>query len=66
MVSALSAGLIVRSAEFGETTIDNLDTLSPNMAGNIVALSSFSFAESLGLGAASPPHPLGACSPSAA
>lgn len=40
MVLALSTWLIVCQAEFGEITIDNLGTLNPNLAGNIVALAS--------------------------
>jgi hypothetical protein len=40
MILALTTWLIVCSAEFGEVTIDNLGTLNPNLAGNIVALSS--------------------------
>jgi Na+/proline symporter len=40
MVLAISTWLIVCAAEFGEITIDNLGTLNPNLAGNIVALGS--------------------------
>jgi SSS family transporter len=40
MILALATWLIVCSAEFGEITIDNLGTLNPNLAGNIVALGS--------------------------
>jgi len=40
MILALTTWLIVCSAEFGEITIDNLGTLNPNLAGNIVALGS--------------------------
>jgi hypothetical protein len=40
MVLALSTWLIVCAAEFGEITVDNLGTLNPNLAGNIVALGS--------------------------
>lgn len=38
MILALATWLIVCQAEFGEITIDNLGTLNPNLAGNIVAL----------------------------
>jgi len=38
MILALSTWLIVCQAEFGEITLDNLGTLNPNLAGNIVAL----------------------------
>ncbi|CAJ1394615.1 unnamed protein product [Effrenium voratum] len=40
MVLALATWLIVCAAEFGEITVDNLGTLNPNLAGNIVALAS--------------------------
>ena len=40
MILALSTWLIVCQAEFGEITVDNLGTLNPNLAGNIVALAS--------------------------
>jgi len=40
MVLALSTWLIVCQAEFGEITVDNLGTLNPNLAGNIMALGS--------------------------
>mmetsp|Transcript_56920 Transcript_56920/g.135703 ORF Transcript_56920/g.135703 Transcript_56920/m.135703 type:complete len:674 (-) Transcript_56920:234-2255(-) len=40
MILALATWLIVCQAEFGEITIDNLGTLNPNLAGNIVALAS--------------------------
>jgi len=40
MVLALATWLIVCQAEFGEITVDNLGTLNPNLAGNIVALGS--------------------------
>lgn len=40
MILALSTWLIVCQAEFGEITKDNLGTLNPNLAGNIVALGS--------------------------
>eukprot|EP00931_Biecheleriopsis_adriatica_P103353 TRINITY_DN781_c0_g1_i6.p1 TRINITY_DN781_c0_g1~~TRINITY_DN781_c0_g1_i6.p1 ORF type:complete len:686 (+),score=149.75 TRINITY_DN781_c0_g1_i6:132-2189(+) len=40
MVLALSTWLIVCAAEFGEITVDNLGTLNPNLAGNIMALGS--------------------------
>ena len=38
MILALSTWLIVCQVEFGEITVDNLGTLNPNLAGNIVAL----------------------------
>jgi len=40
MVLALLTWLIVCQAEFGAITVDNLGTLNPNLAGNIVALGS--------------------------
>ena len=40
MILALSAWLITCQIEFGEITVDNLGTLNPNLAGNIVALAS--------------------------
>jgi hypothetical protein len=40
MTLALLTWLIVCQAEFGEITVDNLGTLNPNLAGNIVALGS--------------------------
>jgi hypothetical protein len=40
MILALTTWIIVCAAEFGEVTIDNLGTLNPNLAGNIVALGS--------------------------
>jgi SSS family transporter len=40
MILALLTWLIVCQAEFGEITVDNLGTLNPNLAGNIVALGS--------------------------
>jgi hypothetical protein len=40
MFLALSTWLIVCQVEFGEITIDNLGTLNPNLAGNIMALGS--------------------------
>ena len=40
MILALATWLIVCQAEFGEITVDNLGTLNPNLAGNIVALGS--------------------------
>jgi Na+/proline symporter len=40
MILALTTWIIVCQAEFGEVTIDNLGTLNPNLAGNIVALGS--------------------------
>lgn len=40
MVLALSTWLIVCAAEFGDITVDNLGTLNPNLAGNIMALGS--------------------------
>jgi hypothetical protein len=40
MILALTTWIIVCAAEFGEVSIDNLGTLNPNLAGNIVALGS--------------------------
>merc|ERR1712048_523832 len=40
MILALTTWIIVCAAEFGEVTVDNLGTLNPNLAGNIVALGS--------------------------
>lgn len=40
MVLALATWLIVCQAEFGTINVDNLGTLNPNLAGNIVALAS--------------------------
>jgi len=40
MVLALTTWLIVCQVEFGEITLDNLGTLNPNLAGNIMALGS--------------------------
>merc|ERR1712048_194106 len=40
MILALTTWIIVCQAEFGAVTIDNLGTLNPNLAGNIVALGS--------------------------
>merc|ERR1712176_1244967 len=40
MVLALTTWIVVCQAEFGEVTVDNLGTLNPNLAGNIVALGS--------------------------
>jgi hypothetical protein len=40
MILALTTWIIVCAADFGEVTIDNLGTLNPNLAGNIVALGS--------------------------
>ena len=40
MILALATWLIVCQAEFGEITVENLGTLNPNLAGNIVALAS--------------------------
>merc|ERR1712048_350259 len=40
MILALTTWLVVCFLEFGEVTIDNLGTLNPNLAGNIVALGS--------------------------
>merc|ERR1719261_1875032 len=40
MLLALTTWLVVCASEFGEVTVDNLGTLNPNLAGNIVALGS--------------------------
>eukprot|EP00747_Dinoflagellata_sp_TGD_P160771 gnl/TRDRNA2_/TRDRNA2_178016_c0_seq1.p1 gnl/TRDRNA2_/TRDRNA2_178016_c0~~gnl/TRDRNA2_/TRDRNA2_178016_c0_seq1.p1 ORF type:complete len:691 (+),score=103.58 gnl/TRDRNA2_/TRDRNA2_178016_c0_seq1:94-2166(+) len=40
MLLALTTWIIVCAAEFGEVTVDNLGTLNPNLAGNIMALGS--------------------------
>merc|ERR1719387_364722 len=40
MILALTTWIVVCAAEFGEVTVDNLGTLNPNLAGNIVALGS--------------------------
>lgn len=40
MILALATWLAVCQVEFGEITIDNLGTLNPNLAGNVVALAS--------------------------
>ena len=40
MILALATWLIVCQAEFGEITIDNLGSLNPNLAGNLMALAS--------------------------
>merc|ERR1712232_335151 len=40
MILALTTWIVVCQAEFGEVTVDNLGTLNPNLAGNIVALGS--------------------------
>eukprot|EP00438_Fugacium_kawagutii_P007606 Skav200640 [mRNA] locus=scaffold353:233708:235454:+ [translate_table: standard] len=38
MILSLASWLIVCQVEFGELTVDNLGTLNPNLAGNVVAL----------------------------
>jgi len=43
MILALITWVAVCAAEFGEVTVDNLGTLNPNLAGNIVALGSSGF-----------------------
>lgn len=40
MILALATWLVACRLEFGEITIDNLGTLNPNLAGNVVALAS--------------------------